>query len=282
MPGATTKGLLKASRALINNERLYLFAARMFLRLYRVYCLFKYGYADFFWVIAIEISTFCNRSCYYCPNSKHETPKEYMSREVFKKVIQDLREIGYTGAVTYQFFGEPLLDDRLVDFVRYAKEKLPTAMFIKVVSNGDALTMELFEKLIDAGMKEISITLHDLDPARSMERLRPMIEKHPSHIRVTSIHQQGGHLSNRGGAVEIENKIAMKSCPWTSNAIVDTKGNVLLCCSDYFYEYNFGNVMHERIDDIWKQKGFKELRKAARRGKPLAPLCKKCFGVDET
>jgi len=199
-----------------------------------------------------------------------------MPDEVFHATIRNLKGIKYTGAVTYQFYGEPLLDSRLVDFVKYTRENLPSAMFVKVISNGDYLTEDLFERLIEAGMAEISITIHDRNPARRMERLQPLIDKHPSNIRVTSIH---GHksLSNRGGAVEIEGETAKKRCMFPRNAIVDFEGNVLLCCNDYFHANRFGNVVDESILTIWKKKDFRALRKAAKKGKPELQLCEDCL-----
>jgi radical SAM protein with 4Fe4S-binding SPASM domain len=266
------------AKVLKDNKLLYRMAAGSFFLLYRVYCLFKYHYADFFWTVAIEISTKCNRRCYYCPNSKYGTPDEHMPDELFEKIITNLNALRYTGGVTFQFYGEPLLDERLVRFVRYTRQNVPGAMFIKVVSNGDMLTMELLERLIEAGMREISITIHDLDPAKMMERLKPMIDRHPRHIRVTSIHNSAS-LNNRGGAIEIENEVPMKKCTGTGILVIDHNGDELLCCSDYFHAHVMGNVNEERIEGIWKKKEFERYRGAARKGRPALEICEKCLGV---
>lgn len=258
------------------NDTLYMYGTRAFQILYRMYCLFKYGYADFFWSVAIEISTYCNRRCYYCPNSRYDTPREYMSEELFKKIIQNLKEVGYKGSVTYELYGEPLLDERLVDFIRYSRDNLPRGAFLKVLSNGDELTMELFERLIDAGMKEILITLHDLDPTSMMKKLQPMIDKHPSHIRLKTIHNSS-YLLNRGGAIEIHGGAKIKKCFYLSCAVIDYEGNVILCCNDYLHAHKFGNVREERIEDIWKKKEFAKIRQQARKGRPALEICRQCL-----
>lgn len=269
-------GEIKIARALLGHDLVYGMAARLFYLVYGIYCVLKYGCYDFFWSVNLEISTFCNRRCYYCPNSENPTPDEYMPEELFRHIIEDLRAIDYRGAISYQFYGEPLLDPRLVGFIRYTKEHLPKAMFIKVVSNGDYLTMDLFEKLIEAGMTEINVTIHDRDPDRMAAKLAPMIEKHPGNIRVTSIHGSPA-LSNRGGAIKIVNERPKRRCVYSRNAVVDHEGNVLLCCNDYFYSRKFGKVTEESILDIWKKDEFRKIRKAARRGKPPIKICRDCL-----
>ncbi|MCZ9956224.1 hypothetical protein [Brachyspira hyodysenteriae] len=58
--------------------------------------LIKYKDMYFFYMVQLEISTYCNRKCHYCPNKDYETPKEFMSWEVFKKAIEDLKKINFT------------------------------------------------------------------------------------------------------------------------------------------------------------------------------------------
>lgn len=272
-------GEVKIAKVLLGHDLFYGIAARVFYFVYGIYGLAKYRCYDLFWTVNIEISTYCNRRCYYCPNAENQTPEEFMSREVFERTIQDLRSIDYRGAITYQFYGEPLLDSRLVEFVRYTRENLPKAMFIKVISNGDYLTIDLFEQLIAAGMTEVSITIHDRDPGRMTAMLAPMIEKHPRNIRVTSIHGSRT-LSNRGGAVKIVDEAPKRRCVFSRNAVVDRDGNVLLCCNDYFRAHKYGNVMEESILEIWKKADFRKARRTARRGKPVLGICRDCLFPD--
>jgi len=148
---AKIPGQVRLAKLLIEHDLIYRIAASLFFFGYGIYCLFKYRSYDFFWIVAIEISTYCNRQCYYC------------------------------------------------------------------------------------------------------------------------------HLSNRGGAVEIEGETAKKRCMFPRNAIVDFEGNVLLCCNDYFHANRFGNVVDESILTIWKKKDFRALRKAAKKGKPELQLCEDCL-----
>lgn len=270
-------------KQLMKNKRVYSLlwpaAVRIYRLSYRVKCAFKYGYSDFFRVVAIEISTECNRRCYYCPNSIHGTPREFMSEDIFKKIIADLKSVDYTGVVTFHLFGEPLMDPRLPGFVKHTREQLPKAT-ISVSSNGDFLTMELYERLIDAGMNEMNITIHDLNADKSMRSLQPLVDRHPARIRIASLHSSSA-LTNRGGAIKVENSKPAKKCGRLDVIAIDRNGNVLLCCSDYFHSVVFGNVNEMSVDGIWKQKDFSAIRKRARRGKPELEICRKCLSREE-
>jgi cyclic pyranopterin phosphate synthase len=97
----------------------------IFYKLYtKVYSFIKYSDAYFFRSVAIEISTFCNRTCYYCPNSIEETPVDFMTEKTFNKIIAQLKEINYSGVILYHFYNEPLLDKRLPSFIRHVKKNL--------------------------------------------------------------------------------------------------------------------------------------------------------------
>ena len=81
--------------------------------------------------LQIETTTFCNATCWFCPN--HLVPKEHMELDLIYKIIDDTRDMG----ITYRPFGlgEPLVDTRLPDIARYIKED-PTAK-VELNSNGE-------------------------------------------------------------------------------------------------------------------------------------------------
>ena len=63
----------------------------------RILNFIKHGDLYFFRSVAIEISTSCNRTCYYCPNSLEETPIDFMAQETFNKIIKQLEAIKFSG-----------------------------------------------------------------------------------------------------------------------------------------------------------------------------------------
>lgn len=64
----------------------------------------KYKDKYFFHGVCVEISTYCNRKCHYCPNKDYETPKEFMSWDIFKRIVEELKNIKFTGLFQYNFY----------------------------------------------------------------------------------------------------------------------------------------------------------------------------------
>ena len=158
------------------NPHLYRFLTY---NLYKIYSeiinSIKYKDKYFFHSVSLEISTYCNRKCHYCPNKDYETPKEYMSWDIFKCAIEQLKNIKYTGIIQYHLFNEPLFDERLADFVRYASANLPKATQV-LISNGDLLNIEKAKELSKAGINKFVVTVHDINPEKNLERLKPVKE----------------------------------------------------------------------------------------------------------
>ena len=78
-----------------------------------------------------------------------------MDDDIFKKVINECAKYN-CGNVHLHNFGEPLLDKKIIQRIKYAKDKgLPR---VKIFSNGSLLTTNMAEKLINAGLDEIKIS----------------------------------------------------------------------------------------------------------------------------
>ena len=103
-----------------------------------------------FEAVEIETTTVCNRTCSYCPNSAIKRPAGNMDEALFRSIIDSLKEMDFSGRVSPHFYGEPLVDRRILKFIAYTREKLPKA-FIKLFTNGDLLTYDLFLKLLESG-----------------------------------------------------------------------------------------------------------------------------------
>ena len=244
----------------------------------RILNFIKHGDLYFFRGVAIEISTSCNRTCYYCPNSLEETPVDFMAQETFNKIIKQLEAIKFSGVVYYHFYNEPLLDKRLPNLIRYVKKHLPSCIN-RVVSNGDFLSVELADDLISAGVVDFAITIHDLDGEKLLRKLEPVIKKYPGYFMIDSLH--GKALSNRGGAIEVETLDKKDTCTDPLELLqFDYKGNVLLCCNDYYRKHPFGNLAHDTLYDIWRGKEFSELRRELRNGIASLEICRICMGKE--
>ena len=257
-----------------------------FLRMYLgLINLLRYGTTDMFTGFNIETITTCNRRCSYCPNSIFERslPKNeiLMDEEVFKKIIDELAEMKFSGRIRPYFFGEPLLDKRLPQLLTYARKRLPKAKII-ITSNGDLLTIELYEKLVAAGINGFLITQHGQKMSKNMHLLFKYLEKHPNKEVFVAYRPpiENEPLSSRGGTTQPKNPHHKANCSSPANPVVITaKGDVVLCCNDYHSSVVFGNVKNEALVDIWKSKRYKLIRHQLRRHAYKLPICRKCVGA---
>ena len=115
----------------------------------------------------IETTNFCNAKCIMCPHSKMRRPKGYMDMDLFKKIVDDAASIGIK-TIGLVFMGEPLLDKRIFDRIKYIKDKN-----IRVVFNTNAslLSRDKSRKLIENKLDQIIISF-DAFKKRTYEKIR--------------------------------------------------------------------------------------------------------------
>jgi len=259
---------------------------KFFVSLYRLYFniinYIKYRDPYMFRVVAIEISSYCNRKCSYCPVSTEteKIPKMFMEMDLFKKIIKQLQDINFSGSIMYHFFNEPLLDDRLPEFISYVDANLPKCNS-RVFTSGDFLTPQLADSLFDSGLHDMVITDHNIKPGRVAKRIAPILEKYGDRIKMNRLFDQP--LLNRAGTVDIDTKhheLEKKTkgnCTTVYEELnVTYTGDVLLCCSDYHRTKVFGNVKDQNILDIYNDDNYVTARKALISGTPYYDMCQGC------
>lgn len=249
----------------------------------------KYGDFHFPRGFGIEITSHCNRRCFYCPQSVSPKPVREIEMSVYMRWIERLKELKWKGVVFFHFYNEPLLCKNLEKYVSIAKSELPGCMF-NITSNGDLLTEERLISLVNAGVFKFTITHHPPYKEAWENRMAGLKAKYPSRIHYHSL--KGRELSNRGGKVEanIANNsysitssaktLSEKGCFTTSTGhTTSIDGDYIWCCCDYDKRNCMGNVNSTSILDSWNSKPWKSLRKNVQNGKPRLDVCKACFGL---
>ncbi len=253
---------------------------------YQLFFLRNYGRLDFFDVIDIEVNTYCNRRCPYCPNSAYEKGlkknEKFMSEKTYEKLIDELAKLKFRGRITPCFYNEPLTDNRLLDLIGYARKKLPYAKII-ITTNGDYLDIKSYRNLIKAGVDSFYISQHNCSkPSEKLKQVFDFVKKNRNlrrTIHYEVIDPKSRPLFNRGGLVRPQVVSETPICiDYGNPLIVDYQGNILLCCNDYFGSVNFGNINEKSLLEIWDSEKFKSLRKRLRRGIYDLPICRKCVG----
>lgn len=203
-----------------------------------------------------------------------------MKNEVFTKIIDQLRLIGFRGYLTYHFFNEPLLNRDLEELVRHAARYLPRARHV-IFTNGDLLTSARASSLFAAGVNLFMVSNH------GGHRLTEFVEHlertwwifHP-RIWIRRF-TQARSLFNRGGLVEVTRPRRFDYCSYLAfEMVIDVDGNVVLCCNDYYGATQFGNIMQTSILNIWRSSAMTTLRKRLLKGEFDLPICRKCAGVE--
>lgn len=230
----------------------------------------------FFHTVSFEISVYCNRKCWYCPNVDNETPNEFMSFDIFKKSIEELKKINFKGIIHYNLYNEPLFDDRLQEFVKYTKEHLPKTTRI-LLSNGDILNEENAKQLIDAGINKMVITIHDKNPEKNLKRLAPVKKLLKEKIHIQTSYDL--YLSNKAGMVDVKDQKKQanyKICPLVRSLVITKNGDIIICCNDYYRKYVMGNIMKSDILTIWNS--YSDIRKKLLKDNiAVFDICKKCL-----
>ena len=122
----------------------------------------NYGYN----ILQIETYGLCNMACGFCPYplKKDFEKKSKLEDETIKKVIDEInpedKDFKY---LTFSQFNEPLLDKRIFDYIKYAKDRKLEVYFI---TNGLLLDKEdTIKKLIELN-PIIKISLQILDNSK--------------------------------------------------------------------------------------------------------------------
>ena len=236
--------------------------------------------------IEIETINRCNGKCEFCPVNVNQRQRPYakMSTELFHKIVDELSEIGYSGEIHLFSNNEPLLDERIIAFSEYVKDRVPNA-YIMIYTNGTLLTIEKAVALcknidllvIDNYSSDGSLPAHLLqikEYSKSDEVLSAKIvidNKKPDSI-----------LSSRGGLAPNKKKTTLlgveKGCIYPyRQMVIRPDGKCSLCCNDALGKYNLGDVNDDSLLNIWRSKEYQDIRRRMKEnGRRALKLCDAC------
>lgn len=112
-------------------------------------------------VLNLEPTTYCNFSCWYCVG--RHMKQEHLTYENFVKIIDaspSLKHLALTGE------GEPMMNKRFFDMVRYAKQK---GLLVGITTNGSMFSQSNVRKLCDVQVDYLQISIDSSDPKQFAE-----------------------------------------------------------------------------------------------------------------
>jgi hypothetical protein len=144
--------------------------------------------------VEIENHSFCNRTCWFCPNTfiDRRGPNVVMAEDVFERILADLSSIGYSGALQWAGYHEPFAHPSIYARVARARTALPQALLV-ATSNSDYLDRAAIERMETSGLDLMMLDLYlpdgrEEDPDELQNRLRILrqrtgLEPVPFHAR---------------------------------------------------------------------------------------------------
>ncbi len=117
----------------------------------------------------IETSSFCNAKCVFCPNPSLKRKKNIMSQNVFKKIINQIKEENIkVSRFILCLNGEPLTDPDLFVRIKQLKADFPESQ-VEFTSNFAMAGKEIVEKIFESGLDKIVCSLNSVDASEYKE-----------------------------------------------------------------------------------------------------------------
>lgn len=118
----------------------------------------------------------CNFQCFYCTHSKstEELNKinfynNHIDYSLFEKITEDAKRFnGKIKRVLFTGLGEPLINPKIPDMIKHMKENNIAGGY-EIVTNASLLTHEMTDKLIEAGLTFLRISIQGLTAKKYKE-----------------------------------------------------------------------------------------------------------------
>lgn len=264
--------------------------------------------------VVLEISSYCNRRCGFCPNVglTRITEENLMPAALFEKVVGELAEIDFDQSLLFHLYNEPLAaKDVLLERMTFARSRLPRARF-GINTNGDYLTKRILSELDAAGCDRIFVSIYgprhgEWDDAyierrviATAKRLGLVAEFEAKQGLLYAMRGSVGRIQldiagrnlwetgyDRGGTIPELSKRRKSPCvsPVTE-FLVDHRGWVLPCCNVYtdlpdHVDHTLGRLEHLTIFDVYADKAARSWRDGLLRFEPGGSLCENCTRGDD-
>lgn len=253
---------------------------------------------DYPLLVDMELASACDLKCPMCytisPEFKNKVKKGFMDYELFTKVVDEVADHIY--ALRLSFRGEPTLNKRFLDALRYAKSK--GIAEVSMLTNGGRLEAELFEQMAEAGIDWVTISVDGTD--EEYEAIRKPLTFPDTLRRITQIHEfkrergltkpvikvQGVWPAIRPNPTKFYDTFAPITDLVAYNPIIDylrndseivyeegfacpqlyqrivvgSDGKVLMCSNDEDNDHVIGDAYEQTIHEIWHGEALSAIR----------------------
>jgi MoaA/NifB/PqqE/SkfB family radical SAM enzyme len=247
-------------------------------------------------IVQIESTNLCNAKCVFCPRDEMHRQQGVMDMDLYRKVVDECAALGITH-VRMHNYGEPFLDRRLVEKVRYAKTR--GIAEVGMISNGSLITRDVAQGLIDAGLDAINISVdasgkdtfertrvnldYDIvvDNIRTLVDLRREAGRTRPKLILSFVRQEDSaderafietwrdvadkihvtDLHNWAGTLHTHSDVAYPCYRLWLTFTVLWDGRVSLCCADFDGRHVLGDLRTSTIREIWNAPAYRAVRR---------------------
>ena len=260
--------------------------------------------------ISLELFSYCNRKCVFCPNNflERDGDNHVMPETVMQIILDNLSEIDYCGSIDFTRYNENLSHPEIfVPAVERFRRALPKAR-LHTNTNGDYVTLPYLYALSYAGLDSVRIQSYlngrmlgnlgkkQEHAIKRLERLglkyelsKDGNERHfiyESKIGYMKIYYEGvdytGAAFDRGGALPSNREERSEMCTIPMREMyINYDGTVSPCCNItrdiHGDEYTFGKIgAGADLFDVFFDARMIEFRKSLLNLLPKGGACAKC------
>jgi len=213
-------------------------------------------------LVEIELHSYCNRRCVWCPNSfiDRRSEKKVMSEGLFIKILQGLSILNYKGYISLSRYNEPLsTPELLTERISQIREHLPECTIV-CNTNGD-----------------YPWSGFDIDELTVMDYNHTKEDVIGEKVRITKLKI----INNRGGALNIKTPPRTEPCYEPTYFIgINYDGTVSPCCNirndiEKHKPYIFGDLNKQSLSEILNSQKRKDFINQLFL-KQFPDICKNC------
>jgi len=272
---------------------------------------------DYPLLVDIELASICNLKCPMCytitDEFKQKVTKGFIDWDLYTKIIDEIK--GKVYAIRLSLRGESTLHKRFLDCIQYAKDA--GIQEVSTLTNGGKLKGPYMEKVVDAGLDWITISIDGMsdqyDKIRKpltfenmLEKLKALKEYKESKGLIRPVVKvQGIWPAIRPYPTEYYNALAPLvdlvaynplidylgkdkdivfeddfACPQLyQRLVVGSDGRVMMCSNDEDTDHAIGNAYEQSIHEIWHSDVLNKVRATHERcdGFKDMEICRKCY-----
>lgn len=144
--------------------------------------------------VSVEPANFCQLHCPECPvgQARHNNrPTPLLSMPLFERILSQVAATAHT--MQFYFQGEPLLNPELPQMIRRAHA---VGLYTIVSTNAQALTPELAQALVDAGLNRIIVSIDGFSQdSYAAYRVGGSLEKALAGLRALRVAKKHHHCT---------------------------------------------------------------------------------------